>query len=186
MLLKFNKSISLISVKSIASADLVHYADCIIGIRHIFSSNSISEIYDFCSGNGFPGLIIAILYPNCKVVVVEQDPKKAEFIKGAAQHLKLPNVTVLIRQVDAIQQESVQFAVSRGFASISKSILVARKCFKANGKYFHLKGEEWATEVGSIPTQLCSFWTPTLVAEYKLPVGNMKFAVVCTERSNLK
>ncbi len=181
-----NKSINLISVKTLPVIDVVHFADCIIASKHIFSSTQIDEIYDFGSGNGFPGIIIAILYPNVKVHIVEIDVRKAEFLKSAAKDLKLSNVNVLVRTMEALPEGSVKFAVSRGFTTISKAILISRKIIPQGGKYFHIKSEEWATEIGAIPTQLCSYWTPTLISEYKLPIGNVKFAVVCTQRTNLK
>ncbi len=54
-------------------------------------------------------------------------------------------------------------------------------CPKGGGKRwnsFSYKGEEWGIELGEIPTQLCSVWSPSLVSDYKLPVGAMKFAVI--------
>jgi 16S rRNA (guanine527-N7)-methyltransferase len=89
---------------------------------------------------------------------------------------------VLVRAVESLPERSIEFGMSRGFAGLSKAILMTRKPFKNGGSYYHLKSEEWATEVAAIPSQLCSFWTPSLVGEYKLPIGNIKFAVVRTEK----
>jgi 16S rRNA (guanine527-N7)-methyltransferase len=181
-LLKANKTANLISVKTIAQADAIHFADCILASRAIFTSMAIDEIYDFGSGNGFPGLVFAIMFPKVKVHLVELDNRKAEYMKTAIANLKITNADVMIRAVEALPAGSVKFGMSRGFASIAKALLTTRKTFVRGGRYFHLKGEEWASEVAGIPTQLCSFWTPGLVAEYKLPVGEVKFSVVKTEK----
>lgn len=181
-LLRFNRSLNLIGVKTIPVADAIHFADSIISARLIAKSGKIDELYDLGSGNGFPGLVFAILYPQTKVKLVDADTRKCEFLKHTASHIGLTNVEVLARQVETLPEKSINFAVSRGFASIPKAILVTRKLVKTGGAYFHLKSEEWAKEIADIPTQLCSFWLPSALGEYKLPIGEIKFAVVKTEK----
>lgn len=181
-LLNFNKAVNLISVKTIPVADVIHFADCVLACRLIQAAKDPKEIYDFGSGNGFPGLIYAILFPKAKVKMVECDQRKAEYLKHCITQFNLSNAEVLIRNIETLPESSVGFAMSRGLAGIPKSLLMTRKVFKRGGIYFHLKSEEWATEVADIPSQLCSFWLPSLVSEYRLPVGSVKFAVVSTEK----
>jgi 16S rRNA (guanine527-N7)-methyltransferase len=179
-LLRFNRSLNLIGVKTIPMADAIHFADSIIACRAIAKSATIAEIHDFGSGNGFPGLVYAILFPATKVKLVEADPKKSEFLKHTATAAALTNVEVLTRSVENLSEGSVSFAMSRGFGPIAKSILNTRKIFKNGGAFYHLKSEEWAKEIADIPTQLCSYWQPSALGEYKLPIGEVRFAVVKT------
>jgi 16S rRNA (guanine527-N7)-methyltransferase len=181
-LLKFNKTLNLIGVKTIPMADAIHFADSILASRVIEKDLKFDEIYDFGSGNGFPGIIMAILMPGKKFHLVDPDARKAEFLKAIISELNLKNVDVLVRSLENLPDNSVQCAVSRGLAPISKAILMARKVVPVGGVYYHLKGEEWATEIADIPTQLCSFWQPGLLGDYKLPVGEIRFAVVKTEK----
>lgn len=181
-LLKFNKTLNLIGVKTIPMADAIHFADSILAARVIEKDLKFDEIYDFGSGNGFPGIIMAILMPTKKFHLVDPDSRKAEFLKTIISELHLKNVDVLVRSLENLPDSSVQCAVSRGLAPISKAILMARKVVPVGGVYYHLKGEEWATEIADIPTQLCSFWQPGLLGDYKLPVGEIRFAVVKTEK----
>lgn len=181
-LLRFNRSVNLIGVKTIPVADAIHFADSIMSSRLIAKSAKIDELYDLGSGNGFPGLVYAVLYPQTKVKLVDSDVRKCEFLKHTATSVGLTNVEVLIRQVEALPEKSIRFAVSRGLANIPKSLLMARKLVQIGGAYFHLKSEEWAKEIADIPTQLCSFWLPSALGEYKLPIGEIKFAVVKTEK----
>ena len=181
-LLRFNKTINLISVKTIPAADVIHFADSILSCQFIHGAKGPAEIFDLGSGNGFPGLVYAILFPKTVVRLVESDQRKAEYLKHAASSLQLKNVEVLVRTIEAMPERSIQFAMTRGLSNISRSLLMTRKSFKKGGILFHIKGEEWATEVADIPSQLCSFWLPGLVSEYKLPIGSVKFAVVSTEK----
>lgn len=183
-LLKFNRTVNLIGVKTIPQADVVHFADCILAHRIILPELKSDIIYDFGSGNGFPGLVFAILTPEKKFRLVEVDQRKAEFLKHISATLKLTNVEVLIRQIETLDAGSVQCAVSRGFAPISKALLMSRKIFSVGGQFLHMKGEEWVSEVAAIPTQLCSYWQPSLLGEYKLPIGEIRYSVVKTEKTN--
>jgi len=183
-LLKFNKTVNLISVKTMPHADAIHFADSVLAAKLIAGSAALKEVYDFGSGNGFPGLVMAILFQATKFHLVEIDQRKAEYLKHCITALGLKNCDVLIRPVEALDAGSVDVAVCRGFASITKALLGTRKIFRKGGRLFHLKSEEWASEVAAIPTQLCSYWTPSLVGEYKLPVGEIRFAIVKTEKTS--
>ncbi len=181
-LLKFNKTLNLIGVKTIPMADAIHFADSILATQLLKKEIKQNDVYDFGSGNGFPGIVMAIMMPEKKIHLVEIDTKKAEFLKHLIAQLDLKNTDVLIRSVEALPADSVQCAVSRDFGPLSKAILMTRKVFAVGGVYYHLKGEEWATEIADIPTQLCSFWQPGLLGEYKLPIGEVRFAVVRTDK----
>ncbi len=182
-LIKFNRTVNLISIKTLPVADLIHMSDSILACRMIFQAHpQLSEIYDIGSGNGFPGIVFAILYPQVTVKLLDSDQRKCEFLKHIASLLRLSNVSVLNQTFESLPDASIRVAICRGFASISKTILLARKPFVKGGAIYHLKGDSWSAEVGEIPTQLCSVWTPSLVGEYKLPVGSVKFGIVKTEK----
>lgn len=181
-LMKANKGMNLIGVKTISQADAIHFADSINAMRQVYKKTGDSEVYDIGSGAGFPGMLMAILYPNTRVVMVEADTRKCEFLTHLSSQLGLSNTKVLNTQVERLGDNVITHALCRGFHSISKAILVLRKPVKKGGYVYHLKGEEWSTEVADIPTQLCSYWRPGLFAEYRLPIGEVTFAIVSTEK----
>lgn len=183
-IMKFNRTLNLISPKTIQFADIIHFADSIFASRVIYKGDpSLKEIYDLGSGNGFPGLIFGILFPQVRVVLVDSDERKCEFLKHMVATLKLSNISILNINFEKMEPNSIQNCMARGLASISKAILLTRKIVRPNGVFYHVKSENWAAEVGEIPTQLCSVWTPALVSEYKLPVGSVRFAVVKTTKN---
>jgi 16S rRNA (guanine527-N7)-methyltransferase len=182
-LIRFNKTVNLIGVKTIPVADALHFADSILAWRIIKKDLTAAEIYDLGSGNGFPGLVMAILAPEIKFHLVDVDQRKAEFLKHMISHLDLQNVDVMIRQIETLPDHSIQAAVSRGYAPLAKAVIATRRLFPKEGAFYHLKGEEWATEISDIPAQVCSYWQPSLLGEYRLPVGEVKFAVVKTTKT---
>lgn len=182
-LTKFNKTLSLVSPKTIPMADALHFADSILASRVIAKANPrITSIHDISTGTGFPGLIFAILNPQIKVHVVEPDLRKCEFMKHVIATARIPNAEVVNSKADALKDNSVQFVMTRGLASISKIILLLRRVVPKGGIVYHLKGEQWGMEVSEIPIQLCSLWTPGLVGEYRLPIGEVKFSVIKTDK----
>lgn len=182
-LLRFNKSISLIPRNSEREADLLHIFDGIAGGRIVLRENPAKKIYDIGSGNGVPGIIMAIMAPERQLVLLEADRRKADFLRAIVEKLGLKNVSVVLGKIENLEDSSVECAVSRGFSSISKALLVSRKAFAVGGTYFHFKGSSWVREVAQIPSQICSFWVPRLVEEYDLPHLSMKMAVVLTKRT---
>lgn len=177
------KNYNLLSAKTLPFTDALHFADSILASRIIFkATNSPKEIYDFGTGAGLPGLVFAILYPQVLVHLVESDQKKVEFLRMAIQRLGINNVALHSKAIEALDEGSVQLAFTRNLSSITKTVLSARKCFAKGGSLFHIKGEEWGLEVSEIPTQLCSIWSPSLVSDYKLPIGSFKFSIVKTEK----
>jgi 16S rRNA (guanine527-N7)-methyltransferase len=181
-LLSANKGLPLINVKAIPNADQVLFADCIIGCRLILKETLPEEIFDFGSGNGFPGVILAILNDSIKICLVEADVKKADFLRALVQSLGLKSVTISARQVESLPAESIKAAICRDLSILSKTLLLARRSFATGGSFFHIKGEEWSSEVMALPSQLCTFWQPALLSEYKLPQSEVKRAVVKTNK----
>lgn len=183
-LIQGNKVLGMIPSTTVASGDLIHFSDAISASRLIASHNTVAEIFDFGSGGGLPGIVFAILFPKTRVKLVELDKRKAEFLSSVVTELKLPNVDVLNVNVADLSAGSVKFAMARGFAPITKSLLLTRNIFSNDGCFYHIKGDEWAREIAEIPSQLCSHWTPSLVGEYKLPMGSSKFAIVVTQKTS--
>lgn len=181
-LLKFNKTIPLINVKNISTGDLIYFADSVLATKLIFIENKGEDVFDFGSGSGFPGLVFGVLNRKTKVYLVESDSKKCEFLKHIIVLLKLDNVSVINKSVDLLPEASVRFALVREFNTITKTLLSSRKIFAVGGSIYHIKGDEWANEIASIPSQLCSFWTPELLNSYKLPGTENKRAIVKTKK----
>lgn len=181
-LFRFNEKLNLISPNTKVNADSVHFADSILAAEKIIAATQFSKIHDIGSGNGFPGLVMAILYPEKHFVLIDKDERKIEFLKIMTGRLSLSNVEAKCMKVEDIPEASIECAVSRAFAPLGNAVVVTRKPFKQGGEYYHLKGDSWATEVMDIPVQACSFWSNDLVGEYKLPDGSKSGFVVLTKR----
>jgi 16S rRNA (guanine527-N7)-methyltransferase len=182
-LCKFNKSLNLVSSKSLYTADAAHFADAVLSFEIVYKNiNKNIDIYDIGSGNGFPGLAYSALDPSLKVVLVDSDQRKCEFLKHAAAAIGLTKVTVQNIAVERIPEGSIEQAIARGFAPLPRGLLVMRKAVSAGGAMYHLKSEEWSQEVSQIPSQLCSVWQPTLIGSYQIPTQPNKMHIIKTAK----
>jgi len=179
-LLKFTTRLNLISKNTEREADEVHFADCILAATSIPSVRLGKRVFDVGSGNGLPGIVMALLNPGVEFYLVESDIRKSEFLKHIVSHLKLDNVGIMNVRLESLEPKSISCAITRGFASISKTCLVCNKIFVKDGACFHLKGSNWSREVADLPSQLIAHWSPQLVGEYSLPVSQARRGVVCT------
>lgn len=181
-LLRFNEKVNLISVKTIADADLHHFADSMIFssiARPLFQGKTV---WDIGSGNGFPGMVMAILNRDTDFVLLDSDLKKIEFLKYIAATLKLTRVRTEWKRLEDIKGETIEFGVSRAFAPLPRALLLGRKAFKRGGIYLHMKTQEWPIELASLPPQLCSTWNATFMQDYDLPFGGIRLSILKSEK----
>lgn len=181
-LLYFNGRMNLISPRSEKSADLIHISDGILGSQAVFGQTESKEIFDIGSGNGIPGIIMALLDPSRQIVLVDADARKIEFMKHCIARLGLTNCTTLHARLEELGESSIHCAVSRGFASLSKSLLLVRRAASPDCEFFHFKGPAWSTEVAEIPSQILASWEPVHVTDYDLPTGEHTMSIVLTKR----
>lgn len=54
-----------------------------------------AKLIDVGSGAGFPGLILAIAFPEWEITLLDSLRKRTEFLKAAAEHAEIENVKVV-------------------------------------------------------------------------------------------
>lgn len=182
-MLQNNNRESLFSASFALNIGKLYFADSVIGIESLLKNYKLdSEVYDFGGGNGFPGIIISILYPETNVIFVEKDNKKADFLKTALQKLNLNNSRVSQKQIEHLPDSSVGMAFLRSPITIFNSLILAGSAVKSGGSIFHFKADNWPSEVASCPTQIFSKWDIEAVTSYILPDSTIGRAVVKTTR----
>jgi len=183
-LLRFNLKVNLISRTTEREADEAHFADCLMAAQLLMKAGLDKRVFDIGSGNGLPGIVLGIYDPTREYVLVESDTRKCEFMKHMVHMLGLKNVSVMSVRFETLIGQGVTCAVSRGFASISKTVLACNKIFEKGGRFFHLKGNNWSSEIAELPSQLISLWAPQLIGEYTLPVSQARRAIVITQKKS--
>ncbi len=182
-LVYFNSKVNLVSKATLPIAAKQHFADCVMGIELATQAHQFtSTVYDFGSGNGFPGLVLAILKPDVGVCLVERDVRKAEFLKHVVAELNLKNATVFAKSIEKLEKNSVSHGVTRALGSIATVLIQVNSLFTKGGTLFHFKAENWSSEIASCPTQVFASWDIQTVGQYTLPETTVDRFIVSSKR----
>lgn len=144
LLQEWNEKINLTAITEDEDVIKKHFIDCI----KIFKSNAVKNaknIIDVGTGAGFPGLPIAIMNPDVKVVLLDSLNKKINFLNAVVSKLELKNVeTIHSRAEDGARnvnlREKFDIATSRAVANMAVLSEFCMPYVKVNGYFVALKG----------------------------------------------
>ncbi len=114
-----NERQNLVSASSLESLWVRHYADSAQLLAYV-SRETSSPWLDLGTGAGFPGLVIAILRPECEVVMVESRARRIEWLERVSASLQLDNATIAGTRVEALPARKFRAISARAFAPLPK------------------------------------------------------------------
>lgn len=74
------------------------------------------SIADLGSGAGFPGLPLAILWPSCRLTLVDSRERRHHFQRSAVRELRLANVQTVRGRAERVEHEPHQIAIAQAMA----------------------------------------------------------------------
>lgn len=83
-----------------------------LAIAKVVDFKDFTEILDVGTGGGFPGIPLAILYPNCQFLLVDSIGKKIKVVNEIAMALGLENLKAEQMRAELVEGE-FDFVVSR-------------------------------------------------------------------------
>lgn len=114
---EWNVKINVISRKDIDSLYEKHVLHS-LAIASVFKFTGGSEIIDIGTGGGFPGIPLAIAFPDVQFHLVDSIGKKLKVVNEVVQALQLKNVTTQNIRAEEIKNRKFDFAVSRAVAPL--------------------------------------------------------------------
>lgn len=122
---KWNAKINVISRKDIDNLYMHHVLHS-LGIAKVVNFRQGSNILDIGTGGGFPGIPLAILFPNCKFKLIDSIGKKTRVAAAVANAIGLKNVVVEHRNVIE-EKNKYDFVVSRAVMNATDLVKLIRK-----------------------------------------------------------
>ena len=113
----WNSKINVISRKDISSLYLKHALHS-LAIAKFIQFSKDTHIIDVGTGGGFPGIPLAILFPDCKFHLVDSIEKKVKVVDAVSNELGLGNVTTQCKRVEDID-DKFDFILTRAIADMS-------------------------------------------------------------------
>ena len=154
----WNSKINVISRKDIGNL-YEHHILHSLGIAKVIHFRSGTEVMDLGTGGGFPGIPLAILFPEVSFHLVDSIGKKVKVATEVANAIELKNVTA--RHCRAEEEKRMfDFVVSRAVMPLPDRIKIVRKNITKEERHalpnglICLKGGELQHEIQSVRHQV--------------------------------
>lgn len=116
---EWNSKINVISRKDIDGLYQKHVLHS-LSIAAVFEFAAGTEIIDIGTGGGFPGVPLAIYYPETKFHLVDSIAKKLKVVDAVKTELGLKNITTQNIRAEEIKNRKFDFAVTRAVAPLKE------------------------------------------------------------------
>jgi 16S rRNA (guanine527-N7)-methyltransferase len=151
----WNAKINVISRKDIDELYTKHILHS-LGIAKIIEFEPGTYVLDVGTGGGFPGIPLAILFPETRFYLIDVIAKKIKVVRAVAEALELKNV-----KAEQLRAESVKgdfdFIVSRAVTNMPDFVSWIKDKIKKKSKHelkngiLYLKGGDLTEELKDFP-----------------------------------
>lgn len=147
LLIEWNEKINLTSIIKEEDIYLKHFYDSLCLVKAV-DLNEKLKLCDFGTGAGFPGVVLAIVFNNLEVTLIESNGKKITFLNKLKEELKLNNISIINDRVEDYakkNRELYDIVTCRAVSNLGIICELSVSLPKINGIFVPLKsniGEE--------------------------------------------
>ncbi len=166
---EWNEKINVVSRKDIDALEIHHVLHS-LAIAKVISFKPGTRVLDVGTGGGFPGIPLAILFPEVHFHLVDSIGKKIKVVNEVAAALGLKNVTAEQVRVESMS-EKFDFIVSRAVTAFPTFVALTRKRLLKesfndlpNG-IIYLKGGDFEEEIQDFRERITVYNIPDFFEE---------------------
>ncbi|WP_348738293.1 16S rRNA (guanine(527)-N(7))-methyltransferase RsmG [Tenacibaculum sp. 190524A02b] len=151
----WNLKINVVSRKDIDELYLRHVLHS-LGIAKVMEFKAGAQVMDVGTGGGFPGIPLAILFPETNFHLVDSIGKKIKVVNEVVAGLGIENVKTTHGRVEEVK-ETYDFIVSRAVAQMEtfhrwvKNKVHKKQNHELKNGILYLKGGDLTEELASFP-----------------------------------
>lgn len=157
LLQRWNATYNLTAIREPAEMLTQHLADCLAVIEPLLRWRHGGRLLDVGSGGGLPGVVIAVMAPEWRVLCCDAVGKKVAFVQQVAGALRLPNLQARHARVEQLQELPFDLIASRAFASLADFVRLTAPHLASGGVWMAMKGKEPAAELAELPAAVSMF-----------------------------
>ncbi len=135
---EWNEKINVVSRKDIENIHLHHVLHS-LAIAKVVEFQSGAEVLDVGTGGGFPGIPLAILFPETRFHLVDSIGKKITVVQAVTEALNLKNVTSEHIRAEKVKTK-YDFVVTRAVARLKQLLRWSQKHIKAESQHATFNG----------------------------------------------
>ncbi len=146
----WNLRINVVSRKDMENFNLHHVLHS-LSIAQIYDFNQNARIMDLGCGGGFPGIPLAICFPNVHFHLVDSIGKKIKVVNEVSSALGLKNITSAHSRAEDIRNQKFDCVISRAVAPLKTLLHWSKPLIDKKNKSSYglicLKGGDLAQEI---------------------------------------
>ena len=149
LLVEWNEKMNLTAITEDYEVIIKHFVDC-LECTHLITNEK--KIIDVGTGAGFPGMPLAIYYPQIEFTLLDGLNKRLIFLEEVINKLGLKNVKIVHARAEEAARneeyfESFDAVVSRAVANLPVLLEYTSPYVKVNGKCIVMKGDNAKEEL---------------------------------------
>ncbi len=145
----WNSKINVISRKDMNELYEKHVLHS-LSIAAVFDFEPGTEVIDIGTGGGFPGVPLAIFFPEVRFHLVDSIGKKLKVVEAVKEAIDLPNLTTQHSRAEELKNRKFDFAVSRAVAPLKDLWAWGRPLLKKRSFMFEQDGISSVIQSGLI------------------------------------
>jgi 16S rRNA (guanine527-N7)-methyltransferase len=155
---RWNSMINVISRKDMDNF-FVHHVLHSLSIAKVISFLPGTTILDAGTGGGFPGIPLAILFPDSEFTLIDSIEKKIKVVKAVSGELELKNVVAVRKRIEE-EDGKFQFIISRAVTGFPEFVKLTAKNISLNSinslenGIFYLKGGDLTSELSQFKNKV--------------------------------